>query len=55
MGNACAIASHMSQNKIVSYLSSWPGTVLDWSEEDLLEFGSCFKARKVAAGKEVSL
>ena len=53
MGNACGSSYRISHHAIIDYLSSWPGMMLEWSNEDLLEFASCFKPRKIAAGKEV--
>mmetsp|Transcript_26664 Transcript_26664/g.32338 ORF Transcript_26664/g.32338 Transcript_26664/m.32338 type:complete len:645 (+) Transcript_26664:250-2184(+) len=55
MGNASPIRRKMvSNNAKIEYLASWPGSVLEWSNEDLSEYAKCFSALKVAAGKEIS-
>jgi len=54
MGSACVLGN-TSQSTIIDYLASWPGTILDWSDVDMMEFAACFKARKVSIGKEVRL
>ena len=50
----CSSKTRVSHNIISDLLSCWPGSVLDWSEEDLHDFASCFSLYKVKEGKEVS-
>lgn len=35
--------------------SSWPGSILKWSEEDLKKFANCFRPHYVKIGDEVRL
>jgi len=53
MGNAL-ILKNAPRERIKKHLLSWPGSILDWSNEDLNDFASCFKSYHVAAGKEIS-
>lgn len=54
MGNTCCVPPRISSNnRIADYLQSWPGSILDWSENDLREFASCFTSHKIKAGNEI--
>lgn len=35
--------------------TKWAGSVLNWTEEDLKKFSSCFQPHKVKEGKEVCI
>lgn len=34
--------------------SSWPGSILNWTQEDLEKFADCFTPHHVKVGQEVS-
>lgn len=56
MGNTCCVCSaKISNNVVIDYLSSWPGSILTWSKEDLDMFASCFTPNKIPAGEEISV
>lgn len=49
----CISKSRVSSHVVVDMLSCWAGSVLEWSEEDLYDFASCFSLQKLKEGKEV--
>jgi hypothetical protein len=43
----------LGRKKMIEYISCWPGTILEWSDNDLNDFASCFTGYSIAADKEV--
>ena len=42
--------------KFIPFLnSSWPGSILEWTQEDLESFAECFTPHLVKVGEEVSI
>jgi len=40
---------------IIGYLRCWPGSLLEWSDQDWSDFAGCFSVHVVGAGNEVRL
>lgn len=45
----------IDSKKYIPFLNtSWPGSILDWSDRDLEKFAECFTPHNVKVGEEVS-
>ncbi len=51
----CSSKARVSNHVIVDLLSSWAGSILEWSDEDLYDFASCFTLYRIKEGKTVRL
>ena len=45
--------SETKQNYLEFLRTSWPGSILNWTEKDIVYFASCFTSHRVNSGKEV--
>jgi hypothetical protein len=52
MGNGCS--ARVAIGDIVGWLKATPIVVLDWSDEELLDFSRCFEVKVVRPKKEIS-